>query len=288
MESAAARRPLDIRIDLLAWAGIAIVAALVAAIYYELLFDLASEWWSRPESSYGMLIPPFTLYVVYLRRDAIGLIPKQPDRRGLWLVAAAGLMLLTGRLASEFFLSRVSFVVLLAGLVWTFWGHGRLRATSFQLILLATMVPPPAILYNAAAAPLQLFASKLATDLTQMFGTSVYRDGNVIFLANISLGVAEACSGLQSLSAMGIAALVLGAIGRLTVSGRIVILLFSVPLAIMVNVCRVTGTAILADSSPDLALGYYHAFSGWLVFLVGMVVLWLATRISVRIFGPAS
>src|SRR6185369_737533 len=102
---------------------------------------------------------------------------------GLWLIFVACFLFLTGKMAAEFFLSRISFVVLLAGMVWTFGGLRRLRSVAFPLILLATMVPPPGIVYNAAAAPLQLFASRISTDLAQSLGVSIYRDGNIIHLA---------------------------------------------------------------------------------------------------------
>src|SRR5207302_307853 len=104
----------------------------------------------------------------------------------------------------------------------------------------------------------------------------------------ISLGVAEACSGLHSLSALIVASLLLGYVENVSVLGRIAIFVFSVPLAVIINVCRVTGTAILADSRPELALGYYHAFSGWLVFVIGFGILWLIAKIAFRVSGPAS
>jgi exosortase len=255
---------------------------MVASLYGQVVVDLASEWWTQPEASYGMLIPPFALYVAYQRRQKTLSIPARYEGRGLLLVICACLVLLTGRLAAEYFLTRSSLVLLLGGLAWTFWGAARLRSIAFPLILLATMVPPPAILYNAAAAPLQLLASTIATDLAQLLGVSVYRDGNIIRLATMSLGVAEACSGLHSLSALAVASLLLGFLENAPVIGRVTVFLLSVPLAIAVNVLRVSGTAILADYKPEIALGYYHAFSGWLVFLLGFGILWLTAKAVFR------
>jgi exosortase len=285
MGTATVVKPRDMSTEIFVWAKVFVLTALVAAVYAEVLIDLALEWWTRPESSYGMVIPPFVLYLASLRRREIWSIPKCSTMRGLGLVFGACLMFLTGNLASEFFLTRVSFVVLIAGLVWTFWGGGRLRSVAFNLILLATMVPPPAIVYNAAAAPLQLLASQVATEVAQIFGTSIYRDGNIIHLANISLGVAEACSGLHSLSALVVASLVLGVVESASIAGRVLLFVLSVPLAILVNVFRVTGTAMLADVRPELALGYYHAFSGWLVFVIGFGLLWLVARLIYRFSG---
>lgn len=268
-----------------AWLTAVGIAALVIALYSEVLLDLASEWWTQPDASYGMLIPPLALYIVYLKRRYILSVPAAPDVRGLSLIATGCFVFLTGKLASEFFLTRTSFVIVLGGLCWTFLGYRRTRTIAFPLLLLITMVPPPGIVYNTLAAPLQLFASKLATDAAQILGVSIYRDGNIIYLATVSLGVAEACSGLHSLAALTVASLLLGFLENGSIAGRLLILFLSVPLGIAVNVLRVTGTAILADYKPELALGYYHMFSGWLVFVIGFGLLWLMTKVIFRFRG---
>ena len=251
------------------------IGALMAALFAEVIADLASEWWTQPESSYGMLVPPTALYIAYLQRKRTFAIPVRRDLAGLWMVAFGCLVFLMGKLAGEFFLARISIVFVLAGLTWTFWGSGRLRTLAFPFVLLATMVPLPAIVYNTIAAPLQLLASRLATDLAQMLGVSIFRDGNIIHLATTSLGVEEACSGLHSLPALVVGSLLLGFLANATVLGRVLLLLISVPLAIAVNVLRVTGTALLADYRPEFAMGFYHSFSGWLVFVLGFGALWL-------------
>jgi exosortase len=187
-----------------------------------------------------------------------------------------------GKLAAEFFLMRISMVFVVAGLTWTFWGKERFKTLLFPFVLLLTMVPLPGLVYNTVAAPLQLFASKLATDFAQFLGVSAYRDGNVIQLANTSLGVAEACSGLHSLSALMVASLLLGYLESGTAFKRFLLFLFSVPFAIAVNVLRVSGTAVLADYKLEYAMGFYHSFSGWLVFICGFAVLWAASKILFR------
>jgi exosortase len=182
--------------------------------------------------------------------------------------------LLLGTLGAEFFISRISFVVLLAGLVWTFWGTARLRALTFCFLLLATMVPLPAIVYNSIAGPLQLFASDVAARAARALGVTVFCDGNIINLAHVSLDVERACSGLNSLAALMVASLLLGYLQCSSVRAKTLLAILSIPLSIAVNVLRVTGTAIIADYNEVYAMGYYHAFSGWLVFTVGLVSLY--------------
>jgi len=246
-----------------------LVAVLIILLYAPVLADLANDWWTEESLSYGLLVPPMALYVAWLRRSITLREPVIGDNRGLWLIGLACGAYLVGKFGAEFFLPRVSFVILVAGLVWTYWGVARLKTLSFPIILLATMVPLPVIVYNAAAAPLQLFASDVATQMAQFLGVSVYRDGNIIQLANLSLGVEEACSGLNSLSALMVGSILLGFLKLSRPSTRLALFAFSIPLAIGVNVVRVTGTAVVADYHREIAQGFFHAFSGWIVFVLG-------------------
>jgi exosortase len=257
-------------------------AATMVALFADVLVDLAAEWWTHEEASYGMLVPVLALYVAYLERHRVQSMAIERSSRGLLLVAFGCLIFLSGKLAGEFFLARMSFVIVLAGMTWTLWGTRRFRALAFPLILLATMIPLPVIVYNAVAAPLQLLASRLATEMAQMLGVSIYRDGNIIHLATTMLGVEEACSGLHSLPALVVGSLLLGYITSASMIGRILLVAISIPLAIAVNILRVMGTALLADYRPEFAEGFYHSFSGWLVFVLGFAGLWLIAQLLFR------
>jgi exosortase len=256
------------------WFQLTLLVALMATLYSQVLADLAHDWWTEASLSQGLLIPPLASFIAWSRRNQTLAEPPAADNRGLWLVACACLMYILGKLASEFFLPRMSFVILLAGLVWIFWGYARLKTLAFPLLLLATMVPLPVLVYNTVAAPLQLFASDVATNLAQLLGVAVYRDGNVIHLAQTSLGVEEACSGLNSLSALMVASLLLGYLMCRSLSARVILFALSIPLSIAVNVLRVTGTAVIADYHEEFAMGFYHSFSGWLIFIGGFVILY--------------
>jgi exosortase len=164
-------------------------------------------------------------------------------------------------------------------LIWTFWGRRRLRILILPLLLLATMVPIPMIAYNAVSVPLKLMASGTATRIAQTLGVVVYREGNVIQLARISVGVDEACNGLASLSSLFIASLLLGLIECDRLAARILLGLLSIPLAVVVNIIRITGTAIIADYHREIALGFYHSFSGWLTFLMALAALYATAKL---------
>jgi exosortase len=257
------------------WINVSIIVTLSVILFWNIYREMASDWWNYDAYSQGMLLPPLALYVAWLSRTRVFAIPARIDLKGLWLSAAACSVYVLGELASEFFMSRISSVMLLAGIIWTFWGYQRLRSLGFPLLLLATMVPLPSIVYNSLAAPLQLFASDVAATIAQLSNVSVYRDGNILKLAEVTLGVAEACSGLNSLSALVVGSVLLGYLMCTEVWSRALLVACSVPIAIVVNVFRVAGTAILADYHREFAMGFYHSFSGWLVFLIGFGLLYL-------------
>src|SRR5215472_1356303 len=254
---------------------IGIVSALLGALFWDVVADMAHDWWTEPAYSQGMLLPPLALYIAWIHRNRTLGYAAMPDLRGLLASAMACLLFVLGKLASEFFLTRISLVILLAGLVWTFWGVPRLRSLSFPFLLLATMVPLPALVYNSLASPLQLLASDLAAQIAQALGISVFRDGNIIQLAGTSLGVAEACSGLNSLSALIVGSMLLGYLLCSRWTSRLMLFFAAIPFAIGINILRVAGTAALADYNQEFALGYYHLFSGWLVFVAGFGLLYI-------------
>jgi exosortase len=256
-----------------------VAGLLVVTLYGQILADMAADWWNLPSLSQGLLIPPLALTVAWLLRDEIRRAPAIPSSTGYWVMGTACLLLFLGRLAAEYFVQRVSFVVLLVGFVLTFWGRYRLRCLAFPFLLLATMVPLPVVVYNSFAVPLQLLASNLAADIARLCGVAVYQDGNIIHLAGISLGVEEACSGLSSISALLMASLLLGFMVRPPLIARGILFALAVPVAMGVNIIRVAGSAILADYDQRFARGFYHSFSGWLVFVLGAAALLGTTKV---------
>jgi len=268
------------------WKGIpllpvAVVGALLVALFWDVVAGMAEIWWTDPAYSHGLLIPPLALYIAWIQKDEILSVPARPSVWGYWLTALGCFVLLVGKLGAEYFLTRESLVIILAGIVLTYWGLPRLRKLAFPMVLLATMVPIPAIVYNKLAAPLQLFSSAVASHTLELMGIPVFRDGNVMNLPEISLGVAEACSGLRRLSSLTVLALVVGFFVLTSLWGKTLLFLLAAPAAITINVVRVTATALMAREDPRLAEGFFHSFSGWIVFIMGFGLLYaVAVAIS--------
>lgn len=252
---------------------------LILLIYANIIRELVIDWWTIPSLSQGLLIPPLAGWIAWAMRARIAAQPATSDPRGLAVVAFSCLLLLLGDLAAEFFTARISLVGILVGLTWTFWGLARLRVLTFPFMLLAAMVPLPTLVYNSLAAPLQLLATSVSASVAELAGVSLYTDGNIIYLANITLGVEEACSGLNSLSALLVASLLVGFLFCRKTWCRLVLFVLAIPAAIIANIARVTGTAILADVNSVYAMGFYHTFSGWMVFMIGFAMLYALAKV---------
>ena len=256
------------------WPLVALALSL-AVVFGQVLMRLAQDWKTDDNYSHGFLIIPLALYFVYERRERLASLPLRP--RTIWggLVIAASLALLTaGTLGSEFFLTRVAFPTALAGIVLCLFGGAHLRVLAFPLAFLLLMIPIPAIVFNQIAFPLQLVASRLGEDMMSLAAVPVLREGNVIILASTTLEVAEACSGIRSLISLLTLGIVFGCFMDGGPAVRVALALSTIPLAIATNALRVAGTGIAAHYwSPEAAQGFFHTFSGWLVFATAFVLL---------------
>jgi exosortase len=166
--------------------------------------------------------------------------------------------------------------MLIAGLTIFFMGWEVLRTILFPLLFLVLMVPLPAIVFSQITFPLQILASKLSAGLLPLLGVPVLREGNVINLPAMPLEVAEACSGIRSLLSLTTLAIMYGYLLEKRVAIRVLLALASVPIAVAANGLRIVGTGLLVQYwDPDKAEGFFHAFSGWLIFVVSLLMLFI-------------
>jgi exosortase len=272
------------------WQGF-VLALLLAFLYHHILVLLVKDWWDDPNFSHGFLIPFFSGYLIWRDRKRLAALPIKPAWFGLVVIAGALTILVVGVLGSEFFLSRSSLLFLLAGLVIYFGGWGLFRSILFPWAFLFLMIPIPAIIFNQIAFPLQILASRLASTLLELVGVPVLQQGNIIQLASMPLEVAEACSGIRSLMSLGALAIIYGYFLEPKMPWRIVLAVAAIPIAVVSNSLRVVGTGVLVEWwNAEKALGFFHTFSGWVIFVLALGLLitvhgglrfidgWLAAR----------
>lgn len=259
---------------------------LVAWLYAAILAGLFLQWVHDPNFSHGIFVPLFALFVLWQDRKKLKAIASTPSWAGLPLIVLSLLVLVLGVFGAELFLSRVSLLILLAGLIILFQGWTFFRAVLFPWAFLFLMIPIPAIAFNQITFPLQVLASKIASATLAWMGVPVLREGNVIILPAMPLQVAEACSGIRSLMSLATLAVIYGYLTERKIVVRIVLALASIPIAVAANSLRVVGTGLLVQYwDPDKALGFFHEFQGWLMFVASLAMLYLL-HWAFRFFWP--
>jgi exosortase len=118
-----------------------------------------------------------------------------------------------------------------------------------------------------------LLASQIAAYALELMGVPVLRDGNVLELASQKLSVVEACSGIRSLLSLSFLSLVYGYFFDKKTWMRILLFISTVPIAILANAGRVTLTGLLSEMDPELAHGFTHTASGWVIFMIALAMM---------------
>ena len=253
-----------------------ILLSLLVLLYASVLRLLVAQWWTDPNYGHGFFVPLFSGYILWHQRERWTKSEIEPSNFGLLVMLGAVALLFIGSLGAELFTSRFSLLVLIAGIILFLAGWKMLRAVVFPLAFLIFMIPIPVIIYNQITFPLQLIASRLATVWLEVVGVPVLRDGNVLVLSNFSLEVAEACSGIRSLMSLIALAVAYGHLAESRRWVRYVLVVLMVPSAIVTNAMRIMGAGVLAHKfGPQAAEGFLHQFSGWVVFLATLVLIFL-------------
>lgn len=287
-------------------------------LYATVLLKLGRDWWNDENYSHGLLIPFIIGYILWSQRERLAKYVGRPSSGwGTTAVILGLLSLWAGTAGAELFVQRASLVLLLAGIVVYFWGFSILRLVLVPLSLLLLAIPIPTIVLNKIAFPLQLLASRCAVAAIAAFNIPVLRQGNVIELMPLGssqpkrLEVVEACSGIRSLMTLITLAVVFayfthhrnddggtnagnrsGGRGFARVKSfalwrSAIIVVAAIPIAILTNVMRVSGTGVLARFyGTKVADGFFHSFSGWVMYIVAFLMLfavgWSLDRVGPR------
>jgi exosortase len=300
------------------------IAVALAFVYFTVLLKLGGDWWNDENYSHGLLIPFIIGYILWLERKRFSEAKTQPAVWwGAIGVGFSLLLLWAGTAGAELFVQRLSLVVMLTGVVIYFWGFRLLRLIAVPLSLLILSIPIPQIIFNRIAFPLQLFASRCAVAAMSFFSIPVLRQGNVIELMPLGasepkrLAVVEACSGIRSLMTLVTLAVVyayftkpkndsgngsnddgptrtgrppsqhnvVGFLKSFTFWRSLILVGAAVPIAILTNALRVSGTGVLAHYyGTRVADGFFHSFSGWVIYIAAAVLLfatgWMLDRFA--------
>lgn len=245
----------------------------IATCRRSLFLWLRSRWIG--DYAYGMLLPFASLAALWMRRREIAAAPRRTDARGIPVVVLALVLHWVGVLAQQPRISVAGLILLLWGLPFLIYGYGVARWLLFPCGYLFLSIPLNFI--DSMTAPLRLFATAVSAGILNGFGLEVQRVGSGLFSAAgnaFSFNVAPECSGLRSLLAMTALMGFYAWYSQKTLAKKWILFLCSVPVAIIANICRVILVVVVAAFfGQDTAMGLWHDYSGYPIFLISIVLM---------------
>ena len=261
---------------------ILVLGGLFVAMQLWQLKTMVSIWRHDPDWAHGFLIPLFSLYLLYIRRDQLVALRPKPAWLGLaLLVISIPLAAVAYYPIRVMWLAHLSMLLGLIGLILFMGGWSVLRATWVPAVFLIFAMPLPARLYGMISLPLQNLAASSAGGLLSAAGVQIESQASHLTLwsqTNVrhELTVAEACSGMKMLMAFLALGVAMAYIDRRPNWQRIVLIAISVPVAVLVNILRVTITAsMFVIDKPEMGQKFMHEFTGMLMLPPALAMLWL-------------
>ena len=265
-----------------AWGRIALLGVLFVVLHGYVLRLLYVAGTSDPDWSHILIVPFISLYLIYRQSPVLRQITPNRSFIGLAVFAVGMLGYGAGNHLSSTMIMGYSMVIELFGLVWFFVGGQMMRWLWLPVMFLLFGVRFT-FLYTYLSLPLQHLASSIGAVAITLIGIpmsieadsmgaliEVYHRGHLI---DPALNVEEACSGLRSLMAMSAVAVALAFIDWRPWYSRLCIAGAAIPVAVGVNVARITITGLLYPFNPDLTRGAAHEMTGLVLLIPGLFIL---------------
>lgn len=266
------------------WIALGVLAVAVIWGYWNSLME-ASTYWQKPQYSHGWLVPLFTAVLLWMRRRPLEEVPSEQRWWGVGMLAVA----LMGRLMCGYFGFEIpdmwTFVPAAAGTILLVGGWSMFRWAGPAVGFLIFMFPLPWNLEAALLNPLQTLATKVSTYALQTLGFEAYREGNRICIEDLTMGVVDACSGLRMTTIFVALSVAIVLVAERNWWENLVILVSAIPIALTVNVIRITVTGVLhVTVGTELANKVFHDLAGWVMMPLAMALLGLELLILSYLF----
>lgn len=259
-----------------------VIGGLLVLLNFWQFRPLINAWLHDENWGHGFIIPLFSLYLLYRRGGELVRAPRRACAWGLVLLLAGIVAMIVGFYPIGMrWLSRLSMCVMLFGAVLYLAGPAAARITWLPIFYLAFAMPIPRMLYTRIATPLQELAAQSSCLLLKLFGARIDIVASHMEIVSRSgkvheLTVVEACSGVRSLLAYVALGVAWAYLEERPVWQRVVLVLCAVPIALLCNVARVTGTAwMFVIDRPELGMDFMHKFMGLAMLLPAVVLFWL-------------
>ena len=260
-----------------------VLALLFLAVYWRLLEPMLRICTTESNWYHGLVIPLFSLYLLYIRRDELYAARRRTCIWGLPLALACilgGLYVILHRMPGAYWAAQMAMVGAIFGLVLYLAGPRVIRLTWLPILFLAFAVPIPELLYQRISLPLQNLSAKGAVMMLRAGGVEIVSTASMMTLISRAkfehpLEVAEACSGMRILMAFMALSVAMAYLDYKPLWQRVILVAAGIPIAIFCNVLRVTITCMMYYyDRPELGQDFMHYFTGMLMLVPAFLLLW--------------
>lgn len=256
-----------------------LLAVLFVVAYYPALQLFAAKWSASEDYFHSFLVVPAIVYMAWLKRACLAGRPGATVAGSILLALSTLFYLASLRLQipTLIFLATGSFLA--SALVFVA-GFRALKDLAMPLLLFCLIIPLPGQVLSAATATLQLEISKASETVIRLFAIPMYREGNMLYFQEMAFRVVDACSGVRSLISMTTLSVIVGYFTLTRMWSTCLLFLFSIPVAILINILRVVVLALaLHYFRLNLSEGVAHTLTGLVLFGVGLTMLFVMQRI---------
>jgi EpsI family protein len=225
--------------------------------------------------SYGYLVPIISAVLAWSQRHTLRALPL---RSALWptlpWLAAWAVLVSSGHFSGIVLLEQLALLPGMAAIVVLVWGSAGLRALWPAVAYLLLMIPIWDAFTEPLHAPFQLMSATIGVALLQMLSVPVHQDGVFIYLPDLTIEVARACSGINYLIAVVALGLPLSYLQLRAPWRRVALVAAAVAVAILSNGLRVALIGLLAYLDVGSPLhGPAHVLHGLFVAAIGHATL---------------
>lgn len=260
---------------------IAVLAGILIAMNYRQFPRLFWTWVNDDNWSHGFLIPLFSLYLLYDRRDEVLRARARTCLWGLVALVVAALLETLAYADGNPWACQIGMLMVAFGLVFYLAGPEIMRLTWLPIFFLAFAFPIPDIYYTRIALPLQNLAAAASASLLQLFNVDIVVRQSSLWVVSLTgiryppLQIVEACSGMRLLMAFVALGVAMAYLTDRPLWHRLILVAMAVPIAVMCNIFRVAITCTMyVIDTPQLGQKFMHDFTGMLMLIPAMAVLW--------------
>jgi len=266
------------------WIVFGVLTVGLIGAYWNTLTRIAEKW-ENPQYSHGYLVPLFAVILLWLRRQPLGPVANSERWIGVGIVALSVAM----RLATAYYAlvipEMLTFLPALIGIMMLTGGWSLTHWAWPSVAFLVFMYPLPDFIERGMLDPMQGMATAMSTFALQTLGFSAFSEGNRIMMGDLQMGVVDACSGLRMLTIFFALATAITLVTDRPWWERAIIIASAIPIALAVNVIRITVTGVLHRLvNAEVANAIFHDFAGWVMMPMALGFLYVELQVLSHLF----